>query len=115
MCQSNAGLWRIQYWKCAVAIGNGLLPARKLSGVPRSRPNQRRCPAVFVGPFQILRIASASLGVRQGGPSAVLQRRAPGSYVHFRGSLMMPSITPSLASHAATAALVVAASFAALI
>src|SRR5262249_9496821 len=36
-------------------------------------------------------------------------------YVHFRGSLMRPSVTPSLASHAATAALVAAVSFAALI
>src|SRR5207247_9887369 len=98
------------------AIGKGLLPARAASGAPRSSPNHRRWPEAFVGPFQILRTASASCGVRQlAGSSPDLQTSARGSNEHFRGSPMIPSVTPSVASHAAMAALVTAASFAELI
>src|SRR6266511_2305394 len=98
-------------------MGNGLVPASPRSEAPRSRPNHNRLPVVaLTGPSQILRTALASAGVRHvAGSLPGLQIDSVGSYLHFLGSLITPSATPSSASQAAIAALVTAFIFAVLI
>src|SRR6185437_17160199 len=83
--------------------------------LPRSSGNQIRSPLALRGPSHILLTAVASDGVRQlgaaGAPGAP-QMLALASKLQVRGSSMMPSAAPSLASQAATAACCTAASFA---
>jgi len=85
------------------------------STVPRSSPNQILSPSALRGPSQIRSIASASPAVRQlvGGAVGAPQRLAVALNVQVLGSSMMPSVTPSAASHAATADAVVWLSLAA--
>src|SRR6476660_114612 len=98
-------------------IGNGCA----LSGVPRlvqsafrsaprGSPYQRTLPSSRRGPSHILRITAASASVNVPQSPAVVPTSALGSYVQRWGSSSTPSLTPSMASHDATAAAVAAAS-----
>src|SRR5262249_20343459 len=84
----------------------GVGPSRMEKSLPRSSPNQMRLPCLLRGPSHILSTAVASAAVRQFGAAG-----APGCPQMFalalkrqvRGSLMMPSVTPSFASQVAIA------------
>src|SRR4029450_10009418 len=95
----------------------GFVPARPSSDAPRSRPYHARSPLASLGPSQISFTALASAGVRQfasdDGPPFALQMNAVALYVHARASWTRPSTIPSWPSHAASAALETALSFAA--
>src|SRR2546425_12164093 len=85
-----------------------------LKDVPLLMPPHRRAPWRLRGPSQISLTALASCGVRQvaGSLGLPVHKSALASNVQRRGSLMMPSFTPSFMSHAAIAALFAAALFA---
>ena len=82
-----------------------IVPLRLVSAVPRSRPYQTRLPSALCGPSQIMSIAIASLAFRQLAAGAVdaPQTLAVALNLHWRGSSRTPSVTPAIASHAATA------------
>src|SRR6185503_8699659 len=104
-------------WNWVTPSANGTVPLSAGIAVPRSRPNQTLLPSPLRGPSQIRSIASASAAVRQlvAGAVAAPQMLAVALNAHVLGSSMMPSVTPSAASHAATAEAVVWFSFAAAI
>src|SRR5215467_12513327 len=86
------------------------LAASAFRSAPRDCPYQSRLPSSRVGPCHSLRMMSASACVNVPQSPADVPMSAFGSYVHRFGSSMTPSLTPSMASHAATAAVVAAAS-----
>src|SRR5262249_38134513 len=93
-------------WNCVTPSANGLVPLSPVRLVPRSSPNQILLAlSKLRGPSQILSIAAASAAVRQLAAGAVgaPQMLAFALKVQVRGSSMMPSVTPSVASQAATA------------
>src|SRR5260221_4483622 len=111
VCQSNVVLFSFHCIRGGLRM-NGGFPLNPLSWVPRSTGNQILLPFAWRGPSQILSIAWAWAGVRQLGsleaPPFAEQISAGilALNLQVRGSSMMPSVTPSLASQAAIAALV---------
>src|SRR5205823_374662 len=81
--------------------------------LPGSLPGNTTSPLLVLAGVYIRVTDSSCAGVRQPSPSAPLHRSVAGSKRHDRGSLINPSLTPSRASHASSAALFSRASFAA--
>src|SRR3990172_5265155 len=106
VCQSNVRSCSFQ-WNCVTPRKNGVGPLSEKgppNWVPRSRPNQILLSLAFLGPSQILSIASASAAVKQFGVGAAgSQIFALTLNLQLRGSSITPSGTPSAASHAKTA------------
>ena len=114
VCQSKFRSCSSQ-WNWVTPRKNGGVPFTAVRFVPGSSPNQMRWPSWLRGPSQIMSIARASRGVRQfvAGAVGAPQILAVALKWQVRGSSMMPSVTPSAASHAVTADAVVWLSFAA--
>src|ERR1019366_3328053 len=96
----------------------GIGPPSRSIAAPRSTPGQRSSPLTLVAPFQMRSIAVASVGVRQASLTAVqdavvILLSAAALYLHMRGSVIVPSTTPSFLSQAFTAAFVASFCFAA--
>src|SRR5215813_7346714 len=90
--------------------GVPLLPANGLRSDPQGIPYQRKLPSSFVGPCQSFRITSTSACVNAPHCPADVPTSVFGSKVQLFGLSRTPSFTPSMASHAETAAAVAAAS-----
>src|SRR5262245_9716381 len=95
------------------AWGWGGVPLVAANGVrsdPHGIPYQRKLPSSRVGPCQSLRIRSASACVNAPHCPADVPTSVFGSKVQLFGLSRTPSFTPSMPSHAATAAAVAAVS-----
>src|SRR5262245_5311749 len=85
----------------SVAPGTG---TRQPDSKPGDRPGYTRSPLFVFTDAHTLRALSTCAAVRQSGPSPALHASTAGSNLHERGSLTIPSLTPSFSSHAATTA-----------
>src|SRR6202022_4634432 len=107
-CQSHLGSLKTTYLNGSIAFRNGSGPASLAhpSSEPGSRSageKSRPVDGSLMGAY-MPRAVSTCAGVRHEGPSPVLHSRTPGSKRHRVGSAINPSVTPSSASHAVSAA-----------